>query len=409
MNRIIVFFLAIILWHACNKDEEAFPNRDVKVYGDENFMRYNSDWNCEDMVLNLDGSITLVGNARNQTSNFLVQPFILNLDNQKNVGWTNFLNLDEKNFYRDVEIIPTKDEQYMILTYSDPLGNGDFNIDLFKVHSDGYLSWQKNIEQNEFETNTSSIIQLENGDYAILSKLSKSTGLFTDQFLLLRVSESGDIVWSEIIEDIQITGTKQLFFLPADNSIIALTEHLNAENFINYDLKIHKFSEDGNKIWTKSIVTDQDMFIESSLLTVIEGEEIFLSYSANDDAEYSPDITLINLDTDGNIIWKEVIEGGGTDIPEEIIRSEDGNLIILLSSTSFSNQGFNIMLTKFDPISRSIIWDRVYGSQSSDWARKIVQRQNGNIIIMGNSNHGNTNEAIYDFFILETDREGNPI
>ena len=66
-----------------------------------------------------------------------------------------------------------------------------------------------------------------------------------------------------------------------------------------------------------------------------------------------------------------------------------------------------------DPINiiqnQEIIWDKVYGSSSADFGNKILERPNGNIIILGDTNHQNPSEAIFDFLILETDPEGNPI
>ena len=93
---------------------------------------------------------------------------------------------------------------------------------------------------------TSSIIQLENGDYVVLGRLAEVSLLNSDQFLLVRISENGDIVWSEIYDDGRILDTKQLFFIPFDNSIIALTEHSSGDFLTDNEYKIHKFSEDGN-------------------------------------------------------------------------------------------------------------------------------------------------------------------
>ena len=226
---------------------------------------------------------------------------------------------------------------------------------------------------------------------------------------MVRISENGDIVWSKIYDDSRILATKQLFYISSDNSIIALTEHSFGDFLTDNEYKIHKFSEDGNKIWTKSIVIAKEPFSSSSLLKVIDGEEVFLSYSSKDERENIHDITLIKLDLEANIIWKKIFKGASTDLPEDILRSDDENLILLSSTYSCGNGEVDIMLTKINPSNQEIIWDKVYGSPSADFGNKILVRPNGNIIILGDTNHQNPSEAIFDFLILETDPEGNPI
>lgn len=55
-----------------------------------------------------------------------------------------------------------------------------------------------------------------------------------------------------------------------------------------------------------------------------------------------------------------------------------------------------------------LLWDHVYGGPASDQGRKVVERNNGNLVVMGNTNEGNSSDAIFDLFVLETDPEGNP-
>ena len=63
------------------------------------------------------------------------------------------------------------------------------------------------------------------------------------------------------------------------------------------------------------------------------------------------------------------------------------------------------MLTKLDS-NGEILWDKVYGSGASDQGNKLEQRENGNLLILGSTNHLNSSESMFDFFILETDADG---
>ena len=358
-----MLFLTFTLLYSCSKEDredEISRKRDLQVFSIDGFNRFSDGLASKNFLLNADGSMTIVGNTRVQQANITVQPFILNLDFEKNVSWTETLIVDNENLSRDVNIIPTQDGQFMVLTHANSQGNSNLNIELLKVGTDGNLRWVKTIEQSG-DFRTSSIIQLENGDYIVMGRLAEVSLLNSDQFLLVRISENGDIVWSKIYDDSRVLATKQLFYISSDNSIIALTEHSFGDFLTDNEYKIHKFSEDGNKIWTKSIAIAKEPFSSSSLLKVIDGEEVFLSYSSKDERENIHDITLIKLDFEANIIWKKIFKGASTDLPEDILRSDDENLILLSSTYSCGNGEVDIMLRKINPSNQEIIWDKVYG------------------------------------------------
>ena len=328
---------------------------------------------------------------------------------EKNTVWSDFTNLDSERFYRRVDIIPARNDRYTLATYSDPEGNNEFNIDLLSFSSDGLLNWKKAFDEDGFIERTTSVIQLENGDFMILSRLSESFSFSTDKFSLLKFTEDGDFIWSKIIEDDRIASTEQLFHLPSDNSILVLTEHDDGSNLIDKLLKLHKFDDDGNKIWTKPILSSAPIiFSGTSFLEVTEAEEIYVAYSSAI-VQNDYDLVVTKLSADADILWEKVYPGAGTDLTEDMVKTRDGNLVLLSSITNTEDEKFDVLATKLSSSDGSILWEKSYGSISSDFGHAIVQRENGNLVIMGNTNHDNINEAIFDFFILETDEEGNPI
>ena len=115
----------------------------------------------------------------------------------------------------------------------------------------------------------------------------------------------------------------------------------------------------------------------------------------------------MQIDKAGNIEWERNYEGDGSDISRGLIQAIDGNYVLLTNTTSYGNGGFDIMLTKVDE-NGDVIWDKTYGSSLSDHSVKMIERPNGDIVVIGSSNGETQSNSEHKLFILETDMEGNP-
>lgn len=407
MKYNLFLILLFFVLSSCKKDKNEIEiNRDVESFSNTNFKRYNADLYAEDFILNTDGSLVVVGNGKDENS-IIRQPFILTLDLQKEISWLAFLNVDQRSAYRRVNVIPTQDEEYMVLSYSDPENSSKFNIDLTKVNLLGNVDWNKRINEEDKSLKSSSIVQLPNEDYIILSEIEEDNSFLFNQMLLNRVSANGDLIWSKIIEETAVFASRQIILFPDNASFIALSEH-NLGGLEQGEIRIHKFDFDGNIIWQKSVLAQGKLWPLSSNISKIEDENFMVMFSSDTPESIdNHDVFLIKMDQDGNSEWEKSYPGLETDVPENLIPTNDGKYVLLTNTSSFGNGEFDVMLTKLD-IDGEILWDKVYGSISSDQARNIVERNNGNLVIIGNTNDSNNSNLNFDFFLLETDENGNP-
>lgn len=407
MKYNLFLILLFFVLSSCKKDKNEIEiNRDVESFSNTNFKRYNADLYAEDFILNTDGSLVVVGNGKDENS-IIRQPFILTLDLQKEISWLAFLNVDQRSAYRRVNVIPTQDEEYMVLSYSDPENSSKFNIDLTKVNLLGNVDWNKRINEEDKSLKSSSIVQLPNEDYIILSEIEEDNSFLFNQMLLNRVSVNGDLIWSKIIEETATFASRQIILFPDNASFIALSEH-NLGGLEQGEIRIHKFDFDGNIIWQKSVLAQGKLWPLSSNISKIEDENFMVMFSSDTPESIdNHDVFLIKMDQDGNSEWEKSYPGLETDVPKNLIPTNDGKYVLLTNTSSFGNGEFDVMLTKLD-IDGEILWDKVYGSISSDQARNIVERNNGNLVIIGNTNDSNNSNLNFDFFLLETDENGNP-
>lgn len=85
----------------------------------------------------------------------------------------------------------------------------------------------------------------------------------------------------------------------------------------------------------------------------------------------------------------------------------DGNYVLLTNTSDFGNGGLDMLLSKLDD-SGEMIWEKSYGSSSSDQGQSLAERDNGDLVVLGNSNEKSGSESNFEMFLLETDQEGNP-
>lgn len=411
--KVIISLIVLVICLKCKKveDDVLNDNRNVLTFDDSNFTRFNStELNSSDFLVNANGDIYIVGVGLQEQSSSIRQPFILKLNSQKEIINLEFRVLDDKPLFRNVLISSTNNENLLFITNSDPESDSDFDLNLIQINKEGITDWAKTLMWEGPREVPSSVIQLENNDFIILCEVQKEFGMLnSDNFLLIRITQNGEIIWINSIEDEFILQPKQLIHLKDQNRFVVLTEHSINGDFTKSQLKIHSFDINGFRLSTQLFPTSQDLRSHAANLTLTKNNKLFLMYSANENLENKNyDIFIHELDLNLNSIRQISFQGSKTDTPVNIIHIFNDEYVMLSNTRSFGNGESDVMLTKFK-LDGEIIWDKAYGSPLADGALNFVKLENDNFLIVGNSNHLNQNESIFDVFILETNSEGNPI
>lgn len=129
------------------------------------------------------------------------------------------------------------------------------------------------------------------------------------------------------------------------------------------------------------------------------------------------DAWIVQLDTDGNIIWQKCFGGSGVELASRIFETADGNYVI--AGTSSSADGdvsvhiglYDVWIFEIDP-DGNLLWEKSYGGLSDDWGIDVLQ-YGDDLIIAGDVrsaggdisfNHGED-----DFWLARIDASGNII
>ncbi|MFX0132770.1 MAG: hypothetical protein ACFFDN_03900 [Candidatus Hodarchaeota archaeon] len=118
------------------------------------------------------------------------------------------------------------------------------------------------------------------------------------------------------------------------------------------------------------------------------------------------DIWLIKTDSNGNIIWEKLFGGDSTDGGNSIQHTRDGGYIIAGKTYSYGVGGSDIWLIKIDADGNKL-WDKTYGGNDFDIAYDVKQTNDDGYIIIGVTVSYGAGER--DIYLVKTDSDGNQL
>lgn len=193
-------------------------------------------------------------------------------------------------------------------------------------------------------------------------------------------------------------------------------------NHGNKDLFVFKTDLGGHLEWSKVFGGTSDE-IGNSVFPLDNGNHIIAGSTFSVDGDVSnnlgsSDYWILMLDADGNLLWEKTYGGSGEDRAKKIIQTQDGNFVIL--GTVFSNDGdvtnnhggVDFWLIKIDE-QGNLLWEKTFGGSSADQGTDVIEMTNGDLVITGEtlSNNGDIegNHGFTDAWIARLDNQGNII
>ena len=72
------------------------------------------------------------------------------------------------------------------------------------------------------------------------------------------------------------------------------------------------------------------------------------------------DIELVKKDDKGNVLWKRIIGGTSYDKAGQVVRTNEGNYIVVGSTSSFGKGNYDVLVAKVSA-NGEILWQKTYG------------------------------------------------
>ena len=146
------------------------------------------------------------------------------------------------------------------------------------------------------------------------------------------------------------------------------------------DAWLIKLDNKGNRVWERTYGGNKDDTI-SSLIQTTDGGYVVAGYTKSKGAG-GDDFWILNLDSQGNMLWDKTFGGSGDDVAISIIQTNDGGYALVGLTTSKGAGGYDAWLLKLDNQGNKL-WDKTFGGDSDDYVLSLIQNDDYNYILSG--------------------------
>ena len=300
-------------------------------------------------------------------------------------------------------LIETKDRSYVGVgrrksEFKSSTGNSittftSFNPLIFKLDSLGKKSWEVVLKSNGWLYN---VVQISNGDFIACGANIRGykRGIPQEKGLLIRFSQSGKIIWSKEILNLE----RCSLIIQTKNKEIILVGSENKEIVPNRNLYVAKFDPDGIPVWQNiiDIVTDGTEIVEQygGLLESNDGSYVFAGSILF--GKYVDCIFVVCLKSDGELKWKTLIkleDAGMTNSPDIYdIKQLTTNDYVVVGNMVNTNLGF---LSKISSNGKELWTVGTYNDGKRGALRRIYTNPDGSYTLYGLSSEKGSGEQIW--------------
>jgi len=221
-----------------------------------------------------------------------------------------------------------------------------------------------------------------NGPVAVIDAFNDSNWK-TENITILRYNSLGNVIWNKTWDKNGINDGASPKSLKVDSSNnIWIVGEINGTNPDNEDAVLLSYNQSGNltkcKIWN---FNNQDCLTD---LAINNNSLFVVGWTNGTSSGWTDEGLLLKIDMNGNILNKTIIKRGENTIFTSIFIKNDSVFI-----TGYINEtSADIITLKFDT-NCNLVWNKIWNSGNSDWAKTIVIDKN-NIIYIGGMSADNT-------------------
>ena len=165
------------------------------------------------------------------------------------------------------------------------------------------------------------------------------------------------------------------------------------------DVWLIKTNASGSEEWNQTFGGSDDDY-GCSVQQTTNGGYIIVGYTESYGAG-NADVWLIKTDAVGSVEWSRTFGASGYDYGYSVQQTTDGGYIITGYAGSWDPGSYDVWLIKTDALGNKV-WDKLFGTGSSEYGFSVQQTQDNGYIIVGNEEEG-TERGVW---LIKTDEQG---
>ena len=392
------------------------------------------------------GGLLITGGSSSDDGDFkgkwkgLNDIFILELDRSGRILWSRIIGGTD---YEQGNSVRRSFDGGVIITGYTMSKDGDFtgmstvssDIIVTNLDKDGRILWNKTIGGSGFERGHS-VSLTSDGGLLVTGFTTSSDGDFEGMnrggmdIFVIKVDRSGDTQWKRTFggndDDggTSITSTLDGGVL-VTGSTLSNNYDFEDVNMGQQDIVVLNLDSKGDMVWKRTFGGIESDWGES-ITTTQEGHIVVVGTTSSNNGDFrgmnhgGEDVIVMNLDRNGNVVWKKTLGGTGDDYGKSVTSTIDGDLLItgytLSSDGDFkgTSRGMSDMfIIKLDK-DGEVLWKKTYGGSRPDGSHSISTSMNDGIVITGSTS---SNDGVFKgmnddlisnrIFVMKLDSNGN--
>ena len=291
---------------------------------------------------------------------------------------------------------------FLLLGSSKNSDIGDWDMFLAKTNQTGHILWNYTYGGDRDDI-ASDIFETDDGDYIILGTTCDN-GLTLDTvnstMVIFKINDLGILQWNKTIVGISGMITEEKI----NGNLFLFTSSINDKT------TLLAINSSGILQWSRPIIENEDVRLNDMELThdgmlVIAGDIIYRDPEDSSGSWIDLDFFLIKTDIFGNQIWNHTYKGSVMEWSRKIIETNEGDLVIIGGHYKESIYGMieNIFFLKTDSEGNYLL-NKSYGGYDLDDAFSIAEVDNG--FIMAGITRDPPNDYLYSFYIIKINDQG---
>ncbi len=164
------------------------------------------------------------------------------------------------------------------------------------------------------------------------------------------------------------------------------------------DFFVMKLDQNGKKIWAKTYGEDQADYLNGVTATADGG--IVATGSTRSYKSAQTDMSVIKLDTDGNIVWHKIYGFKYYEYGNSVASLDDGAVMVAGGTSTLGEGDHSVYMIALDK-SGKLIWSHVYGGRGKDTMNAIARMDDGTIVAVGGSD---SHSRATKFYMLKLEK-----
>jgi uncharacterized delta-60 repeat protein len=171
------------------------------------------------------------------------------------------------------------------------------------------------------------------------------------------------------------------------------------------DICVSRMNNKGEMAW-RLMLGGEKVDEGKAIIRTSDGNLMVLGSTKSYAKNYDRDLYVVKVSAQGNVIWEESFGGDRDEFAGGIAETDDGGAIVVGDTTSYGKGYKDIYIAKLDKNGK-VVSSFIVGGNKEDSAQALTRTKDGNMVLVGYRETGRSGNT--DFFIMKIDQNGKKI